>query len=82
MPQLPGGTVKARAAELRAAGQAALARYLDSQAGRVEEILFEEETLGRTPHFVPVTGLTAIPGTRQKVRLIERIGEQMRGEAA
>ncbi|WP_273409512.1 tRNA (N(6)-L-threonylcarbamoyladenosine(37)-C(2))-methylthiotransferase MtaB [Elstera cyanobacteriorum] len=82
MPQLPGGTIKARAAELRAAGQAALTRYLDTQAGRVEEILFEEETLGRTPHFVPVTGLTGTPGTRQKVRLIERISEQMRGEMA
>lgn len=82
MPQLPGGTIKARAAELRAAGQAALTRYLDAQAGRVEEILFEEETLGRTPHFVPVTGLTGTPGTRQKVRLIDRIGEQMRGEVA
>lgn len=82
MPQLPGGTIKARAAELRAAGQAALTRYLDTQAGRVEEILFEEETLGRTPHFVPVTGLTGTPGTRQKVRLIDRIGEQMRGEVA
>lgn len=82
MPQLPGSTIKARAAELRAAGQAALTRYLDTQAGRVEEILFEEETLGRTPHFVPVTGLTGTPGTRQKVRLIERISEQMRGEVA
>lgn len=82
MPQLPGSTIKARAAELRAAGQAALNRYLDTQAGRVEEILFEEETLGRTPHFVPVTGLTGTPGTRQKVRLIERISEQMRGEMA
>lgn len=82
MPQLPGSTIKARAAELRAAGQAALTRYLDTQAGRVEEILFEEETLGRTPHFVPVTGLTGTPGTRQKVRLIDRIGEQMRGEMA
>ncbi len=82
MPQLPGSTIKARAAELRAAGQAALTRYLDTQAGRVEEILFEEETLGRTPHFVPVTGLTGTPGTRQKVRLIDRIGEQMRGEVA
>lgn len=82
MPQLPGSTIKARAAELRAAGQAALTRYLDAQAGRVEEILFEEETLGRTPHFVPVTGLTGTPGTRQKVRLIERISEQMRGEMA
>lgn len=82
MPQLPGGTIKARAAELRAAGQAALTRYLDAQVGRVEEILFEEETLGRTPHFVPVTGLTGTPGARQKVRLIDRIGEQMRGEVA
>ncbi|OYQ18232.1 tRNA (N(6)-L-threonylcarbamoyladenosine(37)-C(2))-methylthiotransferase MtaB [Elstera cyanobacteriorum] len=82
MPQLPGSTIKARAAALRAAGQAALTRYLDTQAGRVEEILFEEETLGRTPHFVPVTGLTGTPGTRQKVRLIDRIGEQMRGEVA
>jgi threonylcarbamoyladenosine tRNA methylthiotransferase MtaB len=82
MPQLSGPVIKARAAELRAVGDAALSRYLDSQAGRVEEILLEDVTLGRTRHFVPVIGVTGTPGARVQARLLAREGEQMRGEAA
>jgi threonylcarbamoyladenosine tRNA methylthiotransferase MtaB len=82
MPQLSGPVIKARAAELRAVGDAALSRYLDSQAGRVEEILLEDVNLGRTRHFVPVIGVTGTPGARVQARLLAREGEQMRGEAA
>jgi threonylcarbamoyladenosine tRNA methylthiotransferase MtaB len=82
MPQLSGPVIKARAAELRAVGDAALSRYLDSQAGRVEEILLEDVNLGRTRHFVPVIGVSGTPGARVQARLLARQGEQMRGEAA
>lgn len=82
MPQLSGPVIKARAAELRAVGEAALNRYLDSQAGRVEEILLEDVNLGRTRHFVPVIGVSGTPGARVRARLLAREGEQMRGEAA
>lgn len=82
MPQLPGPVIKARAAELRAVGDAALSRYLDSQAGRMEEILLEDVNLGRTRHFVPVIGVSGTPGARVQARLVAREGDQMRGEAA
>ncbi len=82
MPQLNGPIIKARAAELRAAGDAALSRYLDSQVGRVEEILLEETSLGRTRHFVPVIGVSGTPGTRLRARMLARDGGQMRGEVA
>jgi threonylcarbamoyladenosine tRNA methylthiotransferase MtaB len=54
MPQVPGAEVKARAARLRAAGDAALARHLETQVGRVHRILTEGPRLGRTEGFAEV----------------------------
>jgi threonylcarbamoyladenosine tRNA methylthiotransferase MtaB len=51
MPQLDKATVKARAARLRAAGDAALARHLAGEAGRHRLVLVEKEGLGRTEQF-------------------------------
>ena len=51
MPQIDGATVKARAARLRAAGQAAYERHLASLAGTRQSVLVEREGLGRTEGF-------------------------------
>ena len=55
MPQVKGPAIKDRAARLRAAGEAALVRHLDAQAGRSHRILTEGSRIGRTEQFTEVT---------------------------
>jgi threonylcarbamoyladenosine tRNA methylthiotransferase MtaB len=55
MPQLPMVVRKERAARLRAAGEAALAKSLQQFLGRRVEVLMETETQGRSEHFASVT---------------------------
>ncbi len=54
MPQLDGGLIKARAAELRAKGDAALAAHLHSHVGRSADVLIEKPGFGRLADFAPV----------------------------
>ncbi len=54
MPQLPVSLRKERAARLRAAGDAALAKSLQQFHGRTVSVLMETATQGRSEHFVPV----------------------------
>ncbi|MDP2087489.1 MAG: radical SAM protein, partial [Gemmobacter sp.] len=54
MPQLAGPVIRARAAALRAAGEAALARHLAAQVGRTHRILTESPRMGRTEQFTEV----------------------------
>jgi threonylcarbamoyladenosine tRNA methylthiotransferase MtaB len=54
MPQVDPAQRKARAAMLRAAGDAALRRHLKSQVGGAAEVLIEKPGFGRTPHYAPV----------------------------
>ena len=54
MPQLDGATIRARAARLRAAGEAAVARHLAAQVGRVHSVLMESPRMGRTAGFAEV----------------------------
>lgn len=54
MPQVPVPVRKERAARLRAAGQAAVDRYLAAQVGRTAGVLVERAGLGRTPGFAEV----------------------------
>jgi threonylcarbamoyladenosine tRNA methylthiotransferase MtaB len=54
MPQVARHVVKTRAAELRAAGEAALARRLVAEVGARRAALVEKPGLGRTEHYVPV----------------------------
>jgi threonylcarbamoyladenosine tRNA methylthiotransferase MtaB len=51
MPQLPKAVVKERAARLRAAGDAALVRHLDRQAGRTLAALVERPGVARAEDF-------------------------------
>jgi len=54
MPQVRGPAIKDRAARLRAAGQARLARHLTDQQGRCHLILTEGPRMGRTEQFTEV----------------------------
>jgi threonylcarbamoyladenosine tRNA methylthiotransferase MtaB len=54
MPQVNGPVIRDRAARLRAEGDAALARHLAGQTGRVHRILTEGPRIGRTEQFTEV----------------------------
>ena len=54
MPQVDGRAIKDRAARLRAAGDAAVARHLAAQVGRVHKVLMESPVMGRTEQFTEV----------------------------
>jgi threonylcarbamoyladenosine tRNA methylthiotransferase MtaB len=54
MPQVPGVAIKARAARLRAAGEAAAERHLRAQTGIVHPVLMESARIGRTEQFAEV----------------------------
>jgi threonylcarbamoyladenosine tRNA methylthiotransferase MtaB len=54
MPQLKGDVIKARAARLRAAGDAALARHLDRQLGRTLQGLVERAGVARAEDFTEI----------------------------
>ncbi|MCH7539248.1 MAG: tRNA (N(6)-L-threonylcarbamoyladenosine(37)-C(2))-methylthiotransferase MtaB [Proteobacteria bacterium] len=71
MPQVPVPVRKARAARLRAAGEAALGRFLESRVGTQAQVLVEKEELGRSEHFAPVRlDRSAEPGTVVRARII------------
>jgi threonylcarbamoyladenosine tRNA methylthiotransferase MtaB len=54
MPQLRGGVIKDRARRLRAKGDMALRKHLDSEVGRQRRVLTEAGGIGRTEQFTPV----------------------------
>jgi threonylcarbamoyladenosine tRNA methylthiotransferase MtaB len=71
MPQLRGDVIKARAARLRAAGEAALAEHLASLKGRDVELLVEQDLSARTPTFAPVKLTRAeTSGTLLRARIV------------
>jgi threonylcarbamoyladenosine tRNA methylthiotransferase MtaB len=61
MPQLDGGTIRARAARLRDAGQDAVAKHLSAQVGRTHRVLMESPHMGRTEQFAEVAFKEAQP---------------------
>ncbi|WP_243611729.1 tRNA (N(6)-L-threonylcarbamoyladenosine(37)-C(2))-methylthiotransferase MtaB [Shimia aestuarii] len=52
--QINGNTIKARAARLRAAGEAQVAKHLAAQIGKTHHILMENPHMGRTEQFTEV----------------------------
>ncbi len=61
MPQVKGPAIRARAARLRAAGEAQVAAYLATQQGRTHPVLMEGPRMGRTPQFAEVDFITDQP---------------------
>jgi threonylcarbamoyladenosine tRNA methylthiotransferase MtaB len=68
MPQVDGAIVKERAARLRAAGDAALARHLEAQRGKRLRVLTERGGLARAADFTPMRTPGEEPG-----RMLDRI---------
>lgn len=54
MPSVPAAVRRERAARLRAAGEAAHARFLAMKVGRRQAVLVESDGVGRTPDFALV----------------------------
>ncbi|MDE3079332.1 MAG: tRNA (N(6)-L-threonylcarbamoyladenosine(37)-C(2))-methylthiotransferase MtaB [Paracoccaceae bacterium] len=54
MPQVPGPAIRERAARLRAAGDAALLRHLQTEVGQTHRVLIERPRMGRTEQFTEV----------------------------
>ncbi|MEM6304471.1 MAG: tRNA (N(6)-L-threonylcarbamoyladenosine(37)-C(2))-methylthiotransferase MtaB [Pseudomonadota bacterium] len=54
MPAVAGPVIKERAARLRAAGAAQVARHLAAQVGKTHDILMESPRMGRTAQFAEV----------------------------
>jgi threonylcarbamoyladenosine tRNA methylthiotransferase MtaB len=79
MPQMPRHEAKERAARLRAAGQAALSDYLDSEIGSEHSVLIERNGLGRTEYFVPVLVAGTVPGSLLPVRITGRADNKLVG---
>ena len=59
--QVNGKTIKDRAARLRAAGEAQVAKHLSAQIGKSHRILMENPHMGRTEQFAEVTFDTPQP---------------------
>ena len=84
MPQVAKPAIKARAAQLRHRGDAALSGYLDRQIGSVTDILMERANMGRTPQFAEVelaetdAAATTI-GTFRRVRITGRADHRLLG---
>ena len=82
MPQVEGGVIKQRAARLRAAGDAALGKHLQSHIGHEAIALVERGTSARLPDFTPVTlegDGQDLAGRTVPVRLVSHDGKTLKG---
>lgn len=77
MPQVDRRIVKERAARLRAVGNAAYARHLQSLVGTQQNILVEREGLGRTEGFMLTTLDRGNPGEIINVSISSHDGEKL-----
>jgi len=83
MPQVDGATIKTRAARLRAAGEAAVDRYLATLPGTDQSVLMESANKGRTAHFAEVTLSTPQRrGAIIRARITGQDGAMLIGKAA
>lgn len=82
MPQLDRGTVKERAAQLRARGEAARRARFGREAGQVRNVLIERPGFGRTEHYAPVSIAAGEPGEIVAARIVATDGDTLTAEAA
>jgi threonylcarbamoyladenosine tRNA methylthiotransferase MtaB len=81
MPQVEKSEIKARAARLRAAGEAALRTHLARHVGREAVALVERETTARLDDFTPLRlSAAATPGALTFVRLTGHDGQRLLGD--
>lgn len=82
MPQVAKPEIKARAARLRTAGEAALVRHFARHVGEVRAALVERGTAARLPDFTQVALSVAGEGGQiVPVRITGHDGKQLLGEA-
>jgi threonylcarbamoyladenosine tRNA methylthiotransferase MtaB len=78
MPQVSGEVRKQRAAHLRALGEQAVIRHLDSLVGSVSDVLVEQRGVGRTPSFAEVRIAETLPvGQIVPVHISARDGQRL-----
>jgi threonylcarbamoyladenosine tRNA methylthiotransferase MtaB len=80
MPQVPGAARKARAARLRATGEAALAKFLEGRIGTTARVLVEKPGFGRSEHYAPVALTHGAPGQIVGARIAGLAGGRLIGE--
>ena len=82
MPQLSNTVIKERAAELRAAGAAALSAELSNRIGSETDVLIERPGRGRAAFYAPVsfTG-PGNPGSLRRMRVVGSNGGELMGVA-
>ncbi|MDP3176229.1 MAG: tRNA (N(6)-L-threonylcarbamoyladenosine(37)-C(2))-methylthiotransferase MtaB [Phenylobacterium sp.] len=82
MPQLSRQVIRERAARLRAAGEAALARHLDRQTGRTLDALVERPGVARAADFTELAFTGAAPaGEIVAMRVTGHDGRRAMAEA-
>src|SRR5436190_12088338 len=77
MPQVEGGEIRERAKRLRATGEAALRKRLESEIGAERDVLIESATAGRTEHFVPVAIAGEAPGAVKRLAIAGHDGARL-----
>jgi threonylcarbamoyladenosine tRNA methylthiotransferase MtaB len=82
MPQLDRAVIKRRAARLREAGAAALARHLDRWIGREADALIEREGFARLPDFTSVHITQPMTSQTARLRFTAHDGASLIGAAA
>ena len=83
MPQLHGGIIRDRAAELREVGARQVTRHLESQLDVTQPVLMESTNVGRTEQFAEVELETDQPeGSILPVRMTGISGTRLTGKAA
>jgi threonylcarbamoyladenosine tRNA methylthiotransferase MtaB len=83
MPQVSGDVIHARAARLREAGAATLARSLTSRIGSTASVLVEGAGFGHSEHFAPVRfGGGIARGEIARLRIAGASADALLGEAA
>jgi threonylcarbamoyladenosine tRNA methylthiotransferase MtaB len=77
MPQVAGGAIKERAKRLRAAGEAALRKRLQTEIGATRDVLIESDGQGRTEHYLPVAIAGGRVGSVVPLRIAGSDGERL-----
>ena len=77
MPQVAGGEIRERARRLRATGEAALRKRLETEVGAVRDVLIESATAGRTEHFMPVAIAGDVPGAVRRLAMTGHDGARL-----
>jgi threonylcarbamoyladenosine tRNA methylthiotransferase MtaB len=77
MPQVAGGEIRERARRLRATGEAALRKRLETEVGAVRDVLIESATAGRTEHFVPVAIAGEVLGAVRRLAIAGHDGARL-----